>query len=176
MRGTITTVTTGSATSGSYRFGKIGSVSRTAGGGRIVPLEKSLLAGDCGIELRLDGGDAALRLAEIESGSELGRKQLVRQVERHHHRDALGAGHLAGLAHIVHLAVEVGHRLPQRLALAVFAGDLVAAAEDADFERFGAGRHADFQSGRRAMSCSSRALAGSMRALRRRLSCLAGGG
>src|SRR5690348_5571573 len=62
-------------------------------------------------------------------------QQLVRDVERRHHRDAIGAAHLAAVADLAHALVEQRDRLREFLALAFLARDLEVAAEDRDVER-----------------------------------------
>src|SRR5471030_2083583 len=91
----------------------------------------------------------------------------MRDVERRHHRDAVGAVDLAGFLDVAHFAVEVSDRFQQRLALAVLAGDFVVAPEDADVDGLGAVVHGAGQSGRRASRLSSFTLAPSMRSFRR---------
>src|SRR5690606_34609658 len=87
--------------------------SRTAGDASF--LEQLLLLCNRLVELRLDRGDAALRLSDVEASTELHAEQFVRHVERRHDGDALGAHDFAGLADLVHLAVEVGDGLHERL-------------------------------------------------------------
>src|SRR5690349_10231405 len=62
-------------------------------------------------------------------------QQLVRDVERRHHRDAIGAAHLAAVADLAHALVEQCDRLREFLALAFLARDLEVAAENRDVER-----------------------------------------
>src|SRR6185503_16271905 len=133
-RGTITTVTLRAATSGSYRFGKI-EPGRTQQGA--LELEQLLLLAKDGIELRLDRGDSTLRLTDVKAAAEFHGEKLVRDVERRHHRDALGAGHFPGIADVRHLRIEVCRGAQQRVAFAVGAGHLVGATENRDVERLG---------------------------------------
>src|SRR3990170_5252953 len=86
----------------------------------------------------------------------------MRHVERRHHRDALGAHHFSNLADLVHLRVEISHRLHQRLALLVVAGDAVAAAKQVDFDGLRLGHVARLHPGRRESRPSRRALAPSI--------------
>src|SRR6185436_19840249 len=136
-------------------------------------LEELVLLGDRRIQLRLEQGNSTLRLPDIKAVADLEAQQLVRDVERRHHRDAVGAAHLARLLDLAHLAVEVGYRFHQRFALTLFAGDLVIAAENADLDGFRALGHGGHQSGMRASRLSSFTLAPSMRSFRRFASFLA---
>src|ERR1700694_1059980 len=85
----------------------------------------------------------------------------MRDVERRHHRDTLGAHHFSRLADLVHLGVEIGDRLHQRLAFVIVAGYAVDSSQQVDFDglrvlghaRASAGQAGEktFQSGPRAV-------------------------
>src|SRR5690349_18976699 len=85
-------------------------------------------------------------------------QELVRDVERGHHRDAVDAGGFTRAANLAHPLVEKGDGLEQVGALLLLAGDLVVAPEKVDVERDrlvgGFAAHSD---GMRAISASSRA-------------------
>src|SRR3954447_13444388 len=103
------------------------------------------------------------RLAHVEARAELDTKQFMRHVERGHYGDTLGAHDFPGLANLVHLAVEVSHRLHQCLALAVVTRDAIGAAQQVDFDCFGDfGHAARRQPGSLDSRPSSRALAPSI--------------
>ena len=62
-------------------------------------------------------------------------QQLVRDVQRRHHRDAVGAAHLAAVADLAHAPVEEGDGLEQLVALALPAQVLIKALSPAFFAR-----------------------------------------
>src|SRR3954466_15358598 len=104
-----------------------------------------------------------LRLAHVEAGAELDTEQFMRHVERGHDGDSLGAHDFASLANLVHLAIKVGDRLHQRLALAIVAGNTISASQQVDFDGLrGLGHAAPRQPGSFDNSPSSRALAPSI--------------
>src|SRR5438105_15786483 len=73
-------------------------------------------------------------MSDVKARAELDTEQFWRDVERRHHRDALGAHHFARIADLVHLGVEIRDRLRERLALVVVAGDAVGPSEQVDFD------------------------------------------
>src|SRR6185437_568666 len=77
-------------------------------------------------------GAHAVADAAVELGlAVLALEQLVRQVERGHHRDAVQAHHLAALADLAHAHVEELGGIEQRGTLLVRAGDHVLLLHDA---------------------------------------------
>src|SRR5436853_131053 len=50
-------------------------------------------------------------MPDVKARAELDTEQFVRDVERRHHRDALGAHHFSRLVDLVHLGVEIRVRL-----------------------------------------------------------------
>ena len=64
-------------------------------------------------------------------------QQLIADVQRHHHGDALEADHLAAVAHLAHLLVEVARRFEQIGRLLRRAGDLILLVEDTNHHGIG---------------------------------------
>ena len=82
-------------------------------------------------------------------------QQIVRDVERRHHGDALGARDLAGVADLAHPAIEERDGVEELGALGLLAGNLVIAAEQRDVERHRAlARWRGFAVIRRARRCA----------------------
>src|SRR5687767_939648 len=111
---------------------KIRARSNTAGDSGSVRLKQLVLLRDRRVELGFELREPALCLAKVEAAADLHGEEFVRDVQRRHDRHAVGAADLARLLDLAHFAVQVGDGLHQRLALAVLAGHLVAAPEQAD--------------------------------------------
>src|SRR3989442_1591648 len=68
-------------------------------------------------------------------------QQLVSDVERSHHGDALGARYPARALYLGHFSVEKGYRGEQSLALLLGARDPVASSHDGDIKGLGFRAH-----------------------------------
>src|SRR5256885_2150639 len=107
-----------------------------------MPLKELFLLRQRSIELRFDRGNSTLGMPDVKACAELDTEQFVRDVERRHHRDALGAHHFSRLVDLVHLGVEIRDRLHQRRALVVVAGHMVGPSQQVDFDGLRALGHA----------------------------------
>src|SRR5688572_12240572 len=76
---------------------------------------------------------STLQFRDVKA-ADLRREQLVRDVERGHDRDALEPDHLAVVADLAHLLVEVVDGVEQPLLLALRARDAKFAPHDVDLE------------------------------------------
>ena len=83
--------------------------------------------------------------------------QIVREVERRHHRDALRAGDLAAFANLAHPASRNATASSSSAALGFLARNLVVAAEQRDVERDRCVRARQARFGRHSAASGSRA-------------------
>src|SRR5215467_12293165 len=105
----------GSRVSGSWRTPQ-GTIHRT------VPdrIRLALLRSESLVERRLHGSHSTPQTLRVKGAGMVARaEQLVRDVERRHDRDALGARHPARILDFGHFAVQIGYRGQQGVPLLV---------------------------------------------------------
>src|SRR4029079_15262950 len=73
-------------------------------------LEQLVLLGEHLVELRLDEGNSTLGLPDVKAIPQLDGQKFVRDVERRHHRDAVGAVDFAGGFYLAILPLQGGTR------------------------------------------------------------------